>query len=234
MAGVTRSHFEHFLIGKSSDTLTDSGKYKLPLARDVMKYLFHRKSLDKFKGQALKSVIICPLKTGTKEANCLAEGGCSNAGNLEEIKCVVSMIKEEGHWLESGLPIVSDYAIFTKVEKLFKDHQNLSKTKSRQTPTEISKREKYSGVLDNLFDITQSEWENILKMDKCRSEEAKMEDKAFLDDQKNKRLMVVGDRDKGYDKAVNRKIVREGRLNKPRYIFYMYFRSPSTAWDQWH
>ena len=76
----------------------------------------YRKFLPELKLGSPASAVCCPLRTGTKDAQCQDPGGCSSS-----VKCVVYKVKTEGHWLESGLPIVSDHAIKQKILKLVED-----------------------------------------------------------------------------------------------------------------
>ena len=216
MAGVTRSKSDFFLIGQSSDDITGSGQGKLPLTQDVMKYLLHIKNLPENIRNPVKNVIICPLKKGKKDSICSEGLGCCLDDSETKNKCVIAKLKNEGHWTESGLPIITDYAIYLKVEKLFKEYQSLLKNKSRQTPVEIQKRDLYREKLNSLFDILSKDGEDNIKHDKCRSMEAKSEDLKFYEDQRGKRLMVIGARDTGYDRAIERKMTKEAKLNEPR------------------
>ena len=81
---------------------------------------------------------------------------------------------------------MGDYSIFLKVHKIFKEYQTLLKNKSRQTPVETQKRASNEKVSKSLFDISSKDWEKSVRLDKCRSSEAKLEDLACYDDQKSK------------------------------------------------
>ena len=71
----SRTSTDHFLVGpEMSDLGKDARQGKLPLTRDVLKYLFHRKGLPEFKSKPVEQAICCPLKSGTTGAlNLLSE-----------------------------------------------------------------------------------------------------------------------------------------------------------------
>ena len=99
-----RSKTEYFLVGQSSDNISSSTG-KLPLGRDVLKYLPHLKNILDKKNIPVQEIICCPLMSGTREASCDTTGCCSNS---EGQKCVVAKMKKEGLWTISGLPILTD------------------------------------------------------------------------------------------------------------------------------
>ena len=66
----SRSSTNIFLVGQMKEDITD---IKLPTNRDILQYLSYKQSKLKEitkKDPALKCVICCPLKSGTRQANC--------------------------------------------------------------------------------------------------------------------------------------------------------------------
>ena len=126
--GSTRQASNHFLVGQQeSDLGKDARNGNLPLTREVMKYLFHRKNLRQFKFKAVRDAICCPLRSGQIKAKCEENLECSYPN-----ECVVRKVKHDGRWLETGIPIISDLSIYRKIQKLneeFKGLDNHKKTK---------------------------------------------------------------------------------------------------------
>jgi hypothetical protein len=102
------------MIGQECPDLgLDAGRGKLPLTKSVLQYLFYRKNLPKFKYKSPMLAISCPMKTGEKISFCENNPDCK-----ENEECVVRKVKSDGHWLASGIPIISDFAIAKKLRIL--------------------------------------------------------------------------------------------------------------------
>ena len=130
VTSYTRQKTEHFLVGQEqADLGKEAMSGKLPLTRDVMKYLFHVKNLPEFKYKPVGGVICCPLKSISVISSC-EDASCF---------CVVSRGKYEGRWLESGIPIISDRSIRDKLVRLNDDFKKLDKNKKNLIV--INKRE---------------------------------------------------------------------------------------------
>ena len=198
----TRVSSEHFLVGQEkADLGADARQGKLPLTKNVLQYLFHLKNLPENKFKSVSKLVCCPMKTGTRVASC--EENCI---------CVVNRVKNEGNWVASGLPMVTDQSIMNKIVGLNEEFKALDKNKTK-SGTNIAKREKFISKLNGLFDISAKDAINLIKNDRLRKDEDKNEDVAFLEDQRdqNQRKMCVGKLDKNYEKAVQNKAWRAKR-----------------------
>ena len=91
-----------FLIGAISDKLPDN---QLPTGRDVLRFLFHKKSVAGVNKQKpkLNPLVCCPMKSGLKEANC------------DSCDCMVRAVKIA--WKKAGFETMSDFAISEKIKK---------------------------------------------------------------------------------------------------------------------
>ena len=103
---------------------------------------------------------------------------------------------------------MSDVSITKKIIKLNEEYRKLDKNKAKPNSDKL-KREAFVKKLDSLFDISCSDSEDKIKMDRLRSKEAVVEDMRFLDDQRGDRKMVIGTRDLDFDASVGRKVVRD-------------------------
>ena len=205
----TREHTNHFLVGQEqSDLGKEARSGKLPLTRHIMQYLLYRKNLPEFKFKPVAGVICCPLKTQSLESSCEVNPNCKS-GN----ECLVWKVKNDGRWLESGIPILSDRSISDKIVKLNQDYRFLIKHKSKPNADTV-KREDFVTKLDSLFDISAPSALDRIKADRLRSEQAVVEDIQFLQDQKGPRKMQVGQRDKDFDKSVGDKKFRDTRTKR--------------------
>ena len=211
---VTRKQTEVFLFGQGNPEFPSAGK--LPLAADVMRYLLYRKQLPEFKISSTAAVICCPLKTGTQDARCLDPGGCCDPDQGAVSKCVVAKLKYDGHWAESGLPVIKDQNILGKVLNIHDTKQKLTKNKSRQSSAEEVKRNEFKIAMESLFDISAPDIIEKIEKDRLRSEQAKKEDLDFLMDQRGPRKMCIGARDEVCDKKVAAKIIRDKRGAEPK------------------
>ena len=90
-------------------------------------------------------------------------------------------VKEEGNWICSGIPMMSDISISSKIKKLYEEHRALNKNKNKPN-SDLLKREEFSEKLDNLFDISIPGVEENFMSDRLRDQEAREEDIRFLED----------------------------------------------------
>ena len=124
----SRTSTDYFWVGpEMSDLGKDARQGKLPLTRDVLKYLFHRKGLPEFKSKPVEQAICCPFKSGTNVANCDDNTNCK-----ESSECVVRKVKNDGNWVIAGIPIIDDLAILKKIKKLREEHRALAKNKIKK------------------------------------------------------------------------------------------------------
>ena len=208
----TRTASDYFLVGQGqSDLGNEARQGKLPLTKDVMKYFLYRKNMPEYKFKPVDLAICCPLKSGTKVSKCNDSPNCNSS-----TKCVVRKVKEEGNWICSGIPIMSDFGISSKLKKLYEEHRAISKNKKKPL-SDLIKREEFSEKLDEMFDISIPGVEDRLEGDRLRDQEARDEDIRFLRDQKDpdSRKMCVGKaRDEKYGEAVKDKVKRDTRTDR--------------------
>ena len=215
----TRTSSDHFLVGQEqSDLGKEARQGKLPLTKDVMKYFFYRKNMPEFKFKPVNLAICCPLKSGTQYSKCSDASQCNGS-----TQCIVKKVKEEGNWICSGIPMMSDISISSKIKKLYEEHRALNKNKNKPN-SDLLKREEFSEKLDNLFDISIPGVEENLMSDRLRDQEAREEDIRFLEDQKDpdRRKMSVGklsdDRHEGAVVEKIRKNTRTDRMVQENYF----------------
>ena len=211
-----RASSDHFLVGSAQPDLgKDARQGKLPLTRSVLQYFFHRKNLPEFKSKTLDQIICCNLSRSNFIADCENNPNCKDSS-----ECVVKKVKNDGNWLKAGIPIISDQAILKKVKKLHDEYKTLAKNKNKPN-SNLLQREKYSEILDELFDISVPGADSRLMMDRLRQDQARQEDLEFLADQRDvdRRKMCVGkQRDVKYEKAILDKALRESRSDRVKPI----------------
>ena len=111
-----------FLVGQTCSSVPET---QLPLAKDVLAFLLHRRGKfeneRKGKKVSILEVISCVLKTGgLGETNCNED--CVKSGNF----CCVYEVKRI--WLKSGIPIIGDKSIREKIMKLYDLYQKVKKS----------------------------------------------------------------------------------------------------------
>ena len=84
------------------------------------------------------------------------------------------------------------------------------KHKSKTSEHAKKEREEFSTYLDDLFDIKNREMEKLIDNCRFRSEDAKVEDKAFYESQKSgDKNLAIGKNDDSYQKKIEDKNQRE-------------------------
>ena len=101
------------------------------------------------------------------------------------------------------------------VLSLFKEHEDVRKSFNMAVGQE-EKRQRYVHSLDNLFDIASPKAVEMLQKNRLLGNKEKDEDLCFLEDQRKQRLGYMSNRDKLYDKSVERKNSREMLLSKQK------------------
>ena len=109
-----------------------------------------------------------------------------------------------------------------KVMKELSKYQTINKSRGRNSPAEIEKRQAYLNTLLKLFDIASPDIEDKLKKsrilaidDDCpryRAKEGytrKVEDISFLVDQRGDRKMVMGEKDNSYERRVDNNTIKK-------------------------
>ena len=198
---LTRGATDHFLIGQSQNNLDSGGK--LPVSRKILQYLKFLQSLPGQGGRPVKSIISCPFSTGTVNADCKGQVGCSSRSE----KCVVSAVTE--YWGKAGIPTLTHQAISDKVFKLLNEWKQIVKDKSKSSVAVISKREAFVKKLDTLFDIAAKNAIEVIQGDRLRSAEARQSDNDFYLDQKGERIGYMSSLDEVYKNTVEKKKKRE-------------------------
>ena len=130
-----RSDTDHFLVGFEQPSVVHgqgSGS-KILTTRAMLQYFLYRKNQPEFRSTSLADIVCCPLQTGTKTAKCQVSGsdGCIGSGS-----CVVSVVKHDGNWSKSGIPIISDFAIKEKVVKIISHYKKEHLKKQSQVSGE--------------------------------------------------------------------------------------------------
>ena len=173
------------MIGHNIDSLECGGK--LPLGVNVLQYLKYCQSLPDMQKASLKSIICCPLRTGTKSASCKFEG-CMKEGSPSKKRCVVAAVSES--WDKAGIPMISDQSKSDKIRNLLNKWKDCQKHKDRKSLLNVNKREKLQSKLDGLFDIGSKDAVKIIKEDRLRTEKTREEDILFYEDQKGKHHVI--------------------------------------------
>ena len=198
----TRSATDHFLIGSEQAAIKAGSQILTP--RAMLQYVMFRKNSQDLKKWKIQDVICCPMLTGTRYAVCQVEG---SSGCLGGTKCVVAAVKDDGHWIKSGIPLITDLAIKEKIIKLHKLYrEKMMKHKGKQNSKSVDERLSFSESVDNIFDIAAPNAEDLIQKDKLRPPEDKADDIAFLKDQRQKdRKGTLGENDERYKAAFQNK-----------------------------
>ena len=117
------------------------------------------------------------------------------------------------YWTMAGFMTMSETSIRKKILKEVENYQKINKNKNRVSQTESEKRQIYLESVKKLFDIAAPNLEEKLVKDRLLDKDdentlyrakdgytRKTEDISFLEDQRGERKMVMGERDKTYEK----------------------------------
>ena len=169
----TRSGDEMFLVGSAGvQIVPDKISLKVWTNQEVLQYIQGRLNLIKndqgkpVRGKGILSFLSCPLKPKSKDARCLLEGGCESGVE----PCFISILKRYGGWVNSGIPMMSDYAIGEKAKKLFSKQKALEWAKSKESKDQAAKREAFKLELSKSFDVSHLKAEQMIRADKKRSQ----------------------------------------------------------------
>lgn len=111
-------------------------------------------------------------------------------------------------WLKSRLPTRQKQHVIKKIADLFKERNDLLKHRSRGNRCDLEKQSQYVIKLDQLFDISHADSENLIKID---------EDWQFLKQQKESRTGCIGSVDKNLADKEQRKqerVLRQASLKE--------------------
>lgn len=190
----TRSSSTKPLIGHSQE---DVPKHGLPSVVDVLRVI----SCEREKPKAKKKSVVsfCCSMNKDRDSSCLLENGCYE----REDPCLIYKVKKK--WKEAGIVTVSDARIREKLVDINDDYNKVMKSKSKTTPGAEAERAKYQVDIAKTFDISDPNARQAILDDFERSDEAKIEDLAFLDDYLGDtatRSWQLADRDTEYDVSV--------------------------------
>ena len=130
-------------------------------------------------------------------------------------------------WIKAGFQIISDISIKKNLDSLIQAYRNLAKNAKRNSSKDQEKQKEFQEDIQKVFWIGIPDLRNSIKKNKVRSERAKLEDLAFLDDQEGPRKYYIGSEDKKFSKKVNYLIKKLFNSQHPKKMFFsivfMYF-----------
>ncbi|XP_065642566.1 uncharacterized protein LOC136074187 [Hydra vulgaris] len=172
-----KSHREVFLVGKRIGTIPIT---QLLTKRTVLQYYHYIDLILRADFPNISSVSIasCPLGDFFT-AQCAEIGGC-----LQKcLPCVLYEVKKI--WLKAGIPFVNtDKHIRDKIVDLEKKRKDLDKHRNRLSKNLVLKRETFSRMLEEVFDVSQNNCEHTNMKDKTKDLKTRRVDADFLNDQK--------------------------------------------------
>ena len=121
------------------------------------------------------------------------------------------------YWVRAPIKTVSMPTVKTRIIKLLEEHDSLLRNKSRQSVTEVKKRENFKISMKYLFDIACPEAEKIIQQDRFLVKKDSMgnlitkdreDDLDFLADQRGARVGWMSGKDKVYEKRMGDKAIR--------------------------
>ena len=130
-----RSDTDIFLVGQPEKIKACSS---LPTNREVLRDYFARR---------IEFVPSGKLLTGSQ--------------TYETVKDTISAVLL--FWNKAQIPQITQSGCEIKLKNLVKGWQGLMKHKSRNSQTELQKREKYGVFLEKLFDISARDWEQKIR-----------------------------------------------------------------------
>jgi len=126
-------------------------------------------------------------------------------------------------WKKAGFEdyIVSGSAVRDKMLKLQQKYSNLTKLKSLNWNSSLGNftkiQEEFIEESNKLFDISVPKFEEKIRSDRLRSQEAKDEDIQFFLDQKGERNMYISSElDKAFESSVKNKENRHRRMEEAK------------------
>ena len=101
---------------------------------------------------------------------------------------------------------------------LHKDWVNLRKSKNKTSEAARKRVQEFEETLEKLFPAYPSDIESQIEKDILWSEQDKIDDKLFWDDQKdpNRRKMIIGKEDEKYEERVTAKQAKETKEQERR------------------
>ncbi|XP_065660687.1 uncharacterized protein LOC136084524 isoform X1 [Hydra vulgaris] len=157
------------------------------------------------------SIASCPLGDFFT-AQCAEIGSC-----LQKcLPCVVYELKKI--WQKAGIPFINtDKHIRDKIVDLKKKRKDLNKHRNHSSTNLVLKREQFSRMLEEVFDIiSQKNCEGIIMKDKTKDIKTRREDADFLNDQKGVHVQKMLGKDKISQKFLKNKTKREMKIKNQR------------------
>ena len=107
----------------------------------------------------------------------------------------------------AGIKTIQQQNAEKKLQNIWQNWMNLKKHKNRQTKTNQSV-EKFTDLIDNLWDIGASDAIATIQSNRFLSEAKKQDDISFYEEQKGLRIATMSGRDKVLHGQIKRKLVR--------------------------
>ena len=179
-------------LGKPDhDILPFEGPLQLPCKEQVLRlYLYYRDQAGKFNNA------VSPNNLATKVAP--------------------HVIK---YWSMAGFQTMVLERVKNNIRKEVDKYQAINKNISRSSETEMKKRKEYLSILAQLFDIACKDLDQMLVKDRLLAADdkdnrymakegytRKVEDLAFLEDQRGARKMIMGMRDSSFEERLNQNL----------------------------
>ena len=180
---VLHDEFVNFLMLGDLETMMTrlpfNGPQRLPTSEQVLKLYFVFRGLDKYARSSVQDVSELVSKLILK------------------------------YWAMANIITVDIRYVKMKVAKLVGQYDKLVKSKAKQNPAQVKERQDFVKNMSKLFDIASPEAEKVMVKNRLLGIKDKEEDLKFLEDQRGPRVGSIGVRDQNFDKAVERKDVRE-------------------------
>lgn len=177
----TRKQTSKFLVGNPKWSL---GGSKLPTNREVLLHFF-----------------------GIKDASEAVVGTFPSNEDL----AYTTIDNVTAFWNMGRIKVKTRRHCMDQLMNLFNEWRNLKKNISRQSATEITKRDKFSQDLDKLFDIAAPDAIDEIQQNAYLTSEQKKEDIEFYIDQKTTRIAYMSGNDKIFLRKIERKREREAK-----------------------
>ena len=187
--------------------------HQLPTNGTVLRYYQYVITEKSKRFKSTQENFSCKTKSGSRDMVCHDKDFCYESMEICCLRKVVNIWKYAGF----GKYIISEVQIvkkFIKLNKLYISMRNTSYL-SWNTITKKNHENRFEEFLENLFDISQNNIEDKIKSDKDmpRSNDAVIEDLAFLQDQRTMRRGVISDKyDIDMQQRVERRIKRYERM----------------------
>ncbi|XP_065644916.1 uncharacterized protein LOC136075487 [Hydra vulgaris] len=183
------SHREVFLVRKRIGTIPNT---QLSTKKTVFQYYHYRDLMLRADFPNISSVSIASYSLDDFfTAQCAEIGGWLQ----KSLPCFVYEVKKILQ--KAGIPFINtDKHIREKIVDLEKKRKDLNKHRNRLSTNLVLKREQFSRMLEEVFDVSQKNCEGIIMKDKTKDIKTRREDADFLNDQKGARVQKMLGKDK--------------------------------------